>query len=138
MYKKPDPPMTITETLAARTLTAIGFSWVQGSQNGGTPVIDYRIYYDKGANNYTILVSSYMSTSFTIDSLTPGNTYKFKILSRNSFGLSDFSNEFSILCATVPDIPLAPTTTQVGSDIKVSWDLPSANGSPITGYLVYL
>lgn len=73
-----------------------------------------------------------------IDSLTPGVTYKFKIQSRNQFSLSDDSQVFSILCATVPDIPLAPTTTQFGSDIKVTWSAPSANGSPITGYKVYL
>jgi hypothetical protein len=77
------------------------------------------------------LAATYSSTSFLIDSLTPGVTYKFKIQSRNQFSLSDDSQVFSILCATVPDIPLAPTTTQFGSDIKV-------NGSPITGYKVYL
>jgi hypothetical protein len=84
------------------------------------------------------LAATYSSTSFLIDSLTPGVTYKFKIQSRNQFSLSDDSQVFSILCATVPDIPLAPTTTQFGSDIKVTWSAPSANGSPITGYKVYL
>jgi hypothetical protein len=38
----------------------------------------------------------------------------------------------------VPDIPLAPTTTQSGSDIKVNWIAPSSNGSPITGYNVFI
>jgi len=111
MYTKPDPPRNIIEIASARTLTAIGFSWQQGVENGGTPVIDYRLFFDQGTNNYVILAATYLSTSFTIDSLTPGVTYKFKIQSRNQFSLSDDSQVFSILCATVPDFPLAPTTT---------------------------
>jgi hypothetical protein len=70
--------------------------------------------------------------------LTPGVTYGFKVQSRNAFGLSEDSAEFFILCGTVPDAPVAPTTTTVASDVIVTWTAPNNNGSPITGYKIYL
>jgi len=73
-----------------------------------------------------------------IDYLTPGVTYGFKIKARNAFGLSDDSVEFRILCGTVPDAPIAPTTTTIASDVIIAWLAPSNNGSPIIGYRVYL
>jgi hypothetical protein len=70
--------------------------------------------------------------------LTPGRVYGFKIQARNKFGLSALSDEFSILCATVPDVPSAPVTTAVGSQLTVSWLEPYDSGSPVTGYEVFL
>lgn len=83
--------------------------------NGGTPVIDFRIYYDQADGNYILIKTAYANLHFTIDTLTPGRIYGFKVLARNKFGLSEFSDEYSILCATVPDVPLAPETSAVGS-----------------------
>jgi hypothetical protein len=48
------------------------------------------------------------------------------------------SDVLSILCATVPNAPVAPTTTNVGSSINVAWTLPATNGAAITGYRVFL
>ena len=42
-------------------------------------MIDYRLYWDKGIGTSEILVATYTSTSFIIDSLTFGLTYKFTI-----------------------------------------------------------
>ena len=43
---KPDPPLALNENTAVRTATNIGLVWSEGTSNGGTPVIDYRIWYD--------------------------------------------------------------------------------------------
>lgn len=76
--------------------------------------------------------------TFLIETLTPGTTYGFKVQARNQFGLSELSEEFQILCATVPEAPIQPTTTGVESDVIITWAEPFTNGSPITGYKVFI
>lgn len=36
-------PLSLTETVADRTATAVGLTWLEGTDNGGSPVIDYEI-----------------------------------------------------------------------------------------------
>ena len=38
----------------------------------------------------------------------------------------------------MPSAPVAPTTSISGLNVKISWTAPSSNGSPITGYLIYI
>jgi hypothetical protein len=83
-----------------------------------------------------ILVSGLSQTTYTATALTTGNTYKFKIQTRNSYGLSAYSTEVSILCATVPSIPATPTTTVLGDQVVINWNAPSDNGTPITSYTI--
>jgi hypothetical protein len=65
-------------------------------------------------------------------------TYVFKIQSRNSYGFSVDSDEFSVLCASVPAIPTAPITTIDANMAVITWSTPATNGSPILGYKVYI
>ena len=44
----------------------------------------------------------------------------------------------SILCAAAPESPAEPTTSVVGDQVIFDWDEPVANGTPITGYDVYI
>jgi hypothetical protein len=73
-----------------------------------------------------------------VTSLTSGVTYEFKIEARNEYGYSAYSNTLSLLAAHIPEIPTGVTTQIDGSRVKVSWTLPSDNGSPITAYKVYV
>lgn len=43
MVHYPDPPTTLTEDFADRTVSTVGFTWVDGADAGGVPVIDYRV-----------------------------------------------------------------------------------------------
>jgi hypothetical protein len=70
--------------------------------------------------------------------LTPGTTYSFKVESRNSYDYSAYSLPFSILCAIEPEAPNAPTTTISNDLVILDWDEPVTNGSPITGYKIYI
>lgn len=42
----PSTARTLTDNPAYTTANSIGFYWVAPSETGGTPVIDYRVYYD--------------------------------------------------------------------------------------------
>jgi hypothetical protein len=34
----------------------LAFTWSDGSSNGGTPIIDYRVYYDAATNGATFTI----------------------------------------------------------------------------------
>ena len=65
-----------------------------------------------------------------------GTSYEFTVEARNAFGYSDASAVLSILHALAPDQPSAPTTTNSGTEVILTWDEPANNGSPLTSYVV--
>lgn len=60
-----------------------------------------------------------------------GTVYSFRVEARNAYGYSAFSAEVSVLAATIPATPSAPTTTITGSWVTINWTEPATNGSPI-------
>lgn len=100
--------------------------------------MDYKIWYDQGTNIYKELVVV-TETSYTAEGLTPGNTYKIKLQSRNSVGYSPFSNEISILASQVPSQPEAPSTITSGyENVIVIFTAPYNGGSPVSSYKITL
>lgn len=86
--------------------TRIGLQWLAGSSNGGSDVIDYRVWYALETEDYQVLEESVLVNSYTTTStLQAGNNYKFKVQSRNSVGYSADSIEAIITAASVPDVP---------------------------------
>jgi len=83
--------------------SVIGFSWSNGVSNGGSAIIDYRVWYDQSIGNFVVLSSSVLTTSYqTTVQLIPGRYYSFKVEARNSVGYSVISNAVVILAAQVP------------------------------------
>lgn len=87
--------------------------------------------------DYSIL-TTLTETDYVVTGLTAGTTYKFKVEARNQFDYSDFSGELSLLCATLPEVPVSISTVIEQQQVKVTWTLPSDNGSPITNYRVFV
>jgi hypothetical protein len=76
--------------------------------------------------------------SFTATNLAPGTTYGFTVEARNSYGYSIHTTEIELLCAFVPFAPLTVTTKNVGDQVEITWLEPVTNGSPITGYRIFV
>jgi hypothetical protein len=96
----PDSPVSLANNPSVTSKSVIGITWNDGSSDGGTAVIDYRISYDQSTGNYIILESGITTKTYTTTvTLTSGRTYKFKIESRNTVGYSSMSTELSILAA---------------------------------------
>lgn len=98
--------------------------------------MDYSVEMDDNDDGvYTVVASGLTSTAHIQSGLTAGNTYKFRAKARNAVGFSDYSSIFSILAATIPSQPTAPTTTLSGSDIVIDWNPPTDTGGvSISGY----
>lgn len=73
--------------------------------------------------------------------LTPGQTYKFVVKSRNIVGLSEYSASVNIIAAQIPDQPTdlvdVPAQTSA-SQIGLDWNAPVfEGGASITDYKLW-
>jgi len=134
---KPDAPINLAENTAFRTPTTLGIVWTEGASNGGAAVTEYRINMAQQGASFSVLAST-ADAMFIATGLTYGVTYQFKIEAKNEYGYSEYSETISLLAAHIPEIPTTVLTTIEGQQVKVSWTLPSDNGSPITAYKVYI
>ena len=75
----PDAPINLANNPVQTSATQISISWANGATNGGASVLDYRIYYDQGTNNYVPLSSGVTMTSYLVSGVIAGTTYKFKV-----------------------------------------------------------
>lgn len=113
----------------------IGLSWSPGLSDGGTQLIDYKLWYALENDVYTVLEENLLSSSYTTTiSLQAGSTYKFKVQSRTAYGYSEDSSEVYVKVARIPDVPANVQTSQLGSNVVISWSEPYNGGSVITSY----
>ena len=101
-------------------------------------MLDYSIEMDDNNDGiYSEIATGVTSTSYTKTGLSAGTSYKFRVRARNSVDFSDYSSVFTIVAATVPSQPNAPTSALNGDETQVvfSWTLPSdLGGLTIDGY----
>ena len=71
------------------------------------------------------------------DGSNAGTTYKFRHAAYNIHGWGSYSPEASILAADVPGV-IQSTTIELtgGTSVKLSWQSPVINGSPVSAYKV--
>jgi hypothetical protein len=69
------------------------------------------VAYGVQSGTYSTTLQGIVTTSYTVTGLTTGVTYKFKVLARNKYGVSLYSNEVIELAAQIPNKPLAPLTS---------------------------
>ena len=112
--------------------------WIDGSENGGLLVLDYQVNIAELSGDYSVFATGVPTQKFVATGLTFGTIYKFTIQSRNSHGLSPVSDELILLAAFKPLAPVTITTSIEGPLTVIEWSDPVDNGSPITGYLIYI
>jgi len=98
----PDEPTGLSNVAEVTLADRAGLTWTAPVFDGGSPVIDYRVWFDNASAgaSFVELVSGLQSTSFTATGLTQGQTYQFKVESRNIYGYSaSYSNVVTILVA---------------------------------------
>jgi hypothetical protein len=53
----PDAPVNLANNALITDASRIGLTWFKGPSNGGTPVLDYRLFYALENEAYTELAS---------------------------------------------------------------------------------
>jgi hypothetical protein len=51
----PDSPVSLTEDFSLRTISTVGFTWLDGADSGGVPVLDYRVTVSTSDNSYNLV-----------------------------------------------------------------------------------
>jgi len=135
--RAPDAPINLIDRPWITNAFVIGIQWSDGPETGGSPVIDYRVWYDQGVGSMTVLEFHVAEKVYeTLIPLTPGVVYTFKVQARNDFGFSDFSEDVQIKAAQRPDVAGAPATSVQGDDVLIDWNEPDDKGSDILDYRI--
>lgn len=137
----PTPPQ-----LLSQSDEAISIQWVESplSDNGGSPILDYKIYYDNalGNNNFILLAASTTpDLTFTLTSVTPGLSYRFKLSAVNIVDESLQSSEVAIIASSLPSTPGTPSYVSADDSpqITIQWTAPSYDGgSDLVSYKIYM
>lgn len=127
IYTNPDPPKNLRlDPTWTRTSTQLKFEWDNGLENGGTPIVSYRIYYDQGVGVWTLLVEEVFNKYYLQGGLAFGKTYKFRIQAKTAYAYSADSEVLALLCAAQPSRPGTPQTYIQDTNVVLKWTPPSA------------
>lgn len=104
--KQPDAPLNVANVPGLTTAYQVGVYWTNGTYDGSSPVIDYRVNYALESDGiYSAFASNVTSIPYIATGLTPGVRYLFKIESRNILKYSTYSAPITVLAAQVADEP---------------------------------
>ena len=138
----PDPPTSLADDTFVTDKDQVGLTWFKPTFEGGSAIEDYTISYaiDDGNNNYSVLASGVTTTSYTDTTVVMGTTYLFKVQARSAHGISDYSNILSVLIASKPSRPSAPTTVWNNAEgsVTIQWTEPTTNGGTILSYEILI
>jgi uncharacterized protein YkwD len=121
--------------------STLTLQWQEPSWSGLSPVSDYVIQFRRATSTSWTTVADGVSAlrSFTFVRPTPGVTFVFRVVARNSYGSGVWSSQVS---ATTPTAtPSAPAglavTVNDGSTLTLQWQEPSWSGlSPVSDYVI--
>ncbi len=135
-------PVTIlgvpTNPAALRGNTQVILSWTAPINDSGLPITDYIIESSTdGVIWITFADGTSTATSATVDNLTNGVTYQFRVSAVNAVGTGATSNIVSAIPSTTPDVPLALSTVPGNAFATLTWSTPIFDGgNVITDYVL--
>jgi len=130
----PDVPSRPTNPTLTQQGTDLVISWSAPMQNGGAPILGYRIYIDGQLYNDDLI----HDLSETIPGLSMED-HNIKITAINKAGEGPPVEAHFKLNAMIPGAPTDITATAKGRNVTVSWKAPASNGgTPVIGYNIYM
>ena len=133
---------TTEGSATSKSVVEIIWSSVTYPHDGGSPILSYNIYWDKGVGTWVNLVgqtSDYLHLYYSVGgSIVESGLYKFMIRAKNKWGFGPFSSITSIVASGSPYKILNVTTyvSKLSGDVIVLWTTPVLNGASITSYLI--
>ena len=123
----------------------VNLTWEAPDDNGGLPIVGYKIYRGTSPGNETFLTMVGSETTYYNNTrLTNGQRYYYRVSAMNGVGEGELSEEVSALPQTVEipqTVPSAPRNlvARAGDGyVVLTWEAPADDGgSPITEYRIY-
>jgi len=135
----PGVPLLLAKKTASSAF--IETQWNEPTDTGGTPITSYLVYSNGGGSSTTFALIGTVTSAGTREfkhitsAVTAGTTFKYKVKAGNIVGVGPLTAEISIISATIPATPAAPTKASASkTSIAVNWVAPATGGTPITGY----
>ena len=135
-------PITIGTPAAPRSPVAVPgngtatISWQSSAANGGS-LTAYTVNAYRGTTKAASQTFPPNATTATMNGLSNGTTYTFKIAATNSLGTGPESVATTPTTVGAPSAPTAVTAVAGQTNATVQWHAPTTNnGSAITGYAV--
>ena len=134
----PAPTVPAAPSLAASAGTGVAHLTWSAPSNGGSPILNYKIYRSTSTGTESLLTTVGNVASFDDTAVTNGTTYFYKVSAVNTVGEGPPSNEASAT-PPAPTVPAAPSlAASAGTGVvHLSWGAPSNGGSPIANYKIY-
>jgi alpha-tubulin suppressor-like RCC1 family protein len=123
--------------------STVDLNWSTPTDNGGLPLSSYGIWYSTNSGQTWTLYGNTNGpvNAVTVESLTRGTSYVFRVAASNEDGYGEFSNNSSsVIPAELPGVPTSPKLVTRGTgSVAISWTAPiDSGGRGITGYKVRL
>ena len=116
--------------------TTANVRWVAPANNGSA-IISYSITTYTGGYVEGTTTAPASAISATVPGLAVGGHYTFTVTAKNGAGEGPASSMTGSVVVGTPTAPRGPAATPGNTTLALSWTAPvSANGSPITGYVV--
>lgn len=138
-----EAPTSPRSLAAAPGTDTAALTWSTPSDDGGTAVTGYRLEYDTDdAFGSPTVVNLGAVTSHTVEDLTPGETYYFRLAAKNAVTAeastwSVYSSTASAFLGGPPDAPTGVDATAGLGSAQVAWVAPVDDGGvAITGYRI--
>jgi len=113
-------------------------TWEAPADDGGSPIIGYRIYRGTSSGNVALLTTVGNVLTYNDTGLTNGQTYYYRVSAVNGVGEGEFSWEVNATPKTVPSAPWNLVARAGDGHVILTWKAPTDDGgSPITGYMIY-
>ena len=134
----PDAPTGVEVAISGDVGDALVVSWTAPEDSGSSDVTGYVVQWKSGDDDYSAdNESSEDGTSATIEGLTKGTVYTFRVAAVNDVGQGDWSGEASGNPATAPGLVGNLISTPRNASLALSWTAPADDGgSEITGYVI--
>ena len=140
---RPDPvsPPYIGTDIALDKLEVL-WDVLTGDATGGDDIDSYKVEYDKGISDWTVLQgddnSFSLLTSVIVTGLSSGVEYKFRVSAHNDMGWGDPSSEVGFYTFSYPNKPTSVQTAVNNMNVKISWVAPNSNYKAITAYQILM
>lgn len=129
---RPEPPSNVEVTPTGATSAIVSFT--PGADNGA-PIESFTVTDETTGKTYRCSSASCPLTGIS----PPGQKHAFSVVARNAAGTSDSSpTSAPVLIDKRPERPNPPTLTPGDESIDIDWKPPVSEGSPVTGYTLYV
>lgn len=142
-FMTPTAPLGVPDRITTLTAThgnqLVSLLWTAPAANHQLGILDYTIQQSTDGTNWRSLVDGPSTdTSLTVQSLTNGSSYYFRVAATNTVGLGPYSDAVGpIIPRTIPGSVTGLTATAGNTQVELAWTAPSSNGgAAITDYRI--